>query len=494
MRSSNEESTMRLPVTFPRKFAFIAAAGIAAVALMAQLSGQYGGSGDPWWEAGSGRSMPMFSQFPDSTGDIAIVNMDGPITTRHHPFFEDIGPNGRACITCHQPASAMGLGLDRIRQQYADSRGTDPLFAAIDGSNCPNLPQREKSSHSLLLNRGVFRISLPLPANAEFKVEVVRDPTGCNIGPAYGLNAAHPAISVFRRPRVVGNLKYVLGSESAFHLNAAPSVWPEVMLAADGRDRSLAEQAADAMHAHEQAGRSLTPDELQQILDFESQVFVAQVADNKGGDLTEVDGPLGAWPLAYAKVPAQPSTHPIFLEAGYWKQAVGSQGPKAASNFRESVARGNAIFTSRTFHIRDVANLPGGPSAGTCATCHSAPLAGNSLEAPAMDSGTTIFSEAKAPADLPLFRLTCNASAAPHPYAGRVIYTTDPGRALVTGKCADIGSIVMQQFRGLAARAPYFANGSARNLSEVVDFYDTRFNMQLTPTDKQDLINFLSVL
>ena len=75
-----------------------------------------------------------------------------------------------------------------------------------------------------------------------------------------------------------------------------------------------------------------------------------------------------------------------------------------------------------------------------------------------------------------------------------MIYTQDPGRALITGRCNDIGTIVMQQFRGLAARAPYFVNGSARDLRELVDFYDRRFNIQYSEEEKQDLINFLSVL
>ena len=81
-----------------------------------------------------------------------------------------------------------------------------------------------------------------------------------------------------------------------------------------------------------------------------------------------------------------------------------------------------------------------------------------------------------------------------HPYLGRVIYSTDPGRALISGRCVDVGSIVMQQFRGLAARAPYFSNGSAENLREVVDFYDRRFDMKLSEAEKYDLVNFLGVL
>jgi cytochrome c peroxidase len=83
---------------------------------------------------------------------------------------------------------------------------------------------------------------------------------------------------------------------------------------------------------------------------------------------------------------------------------------------------------------------------------------------------------------------------APHTFLGRVIYTQDPGRALISGKCNDIGAIVMQQFRGLAARAPYFSNGSARTLRELVDFYDRRYNIQYTDREKDDLVNFLSTL
>jgi cytochrome c peroxidase len=48
--------------------------------------------------------------------------------------------------------------------------------------------------------------------------------------------------------------------------------------------------------------------------------------------------------------------------------------------------------------------------------------------------------------------------------------------------------------RGLAARAPYFSNGSAKTLRDLIDFYDRRYRMNLTPQEKQDLINLMSVL
>jgi cytochrome c peroxidase len=111
-----------------------------------------------------------------------------------------------------------------------------------------------------------------------------------------------------------------------------------------------------------------------------------------------------------------------------------------------------------------------------------------------MDLGTTNWPHAGRADDLPLFKLTCAATARPHPYLGRVIYTHDPGRALVTGRCREIGAITMQQFRALAARAPYFSNGSARTLRDVIDTYDRRFDMRLTEQEKQDMVNFMGVL
>ena len=52
----------------------------------------------------------------------------------------------------------------------------------------------------------------------------------------------------------------------------------------------------------------------------------------------------------------------------------------------------------------------------------------------------------------------------------------------------------MQQLRGLSARAPYFSNGSASSLREIVDFYDRRFNIDFTEGEREDLVNFLSAL
>ena len=76
----------------------------------------------------------------------------------------------------------------------------------------------------------------------------------------------------------------------------------------------------------------------------------------------------------------------------------------------------------------------------------------------------------------------------------QTIQTTDPGRAMVTGKWGDVGKFKGPLLRALAARAPYFHNGSAATIEEVVDFYNTRFNIGLTNREKADLVAFLKAL
>ena len=72
--------------------------------------------------------------------------------------------------------------------------------------------------------------------------------------------------------------------------------------------------------------------------------------------------------------------------------------------------------------------------------------------------------------------------------------TSDLGQALIDGQFAHAGKIKGPILRGLSARAPYFHNGSARTLLDVVHFYEKRFGLVLSPGDELDLFNFLSVL
>src|SRR5262245_42537799 len=74
---------------------------------------------------------------------------------------------------------------------------------------------------------------------------------------------------------------------------------------------------------------------------------------------------------------------------------------------------------------------------------------------PALNLGLT-DAERRTP-DMPLYTLRNKTT-------GEIKVTTDPGGALVTGKWKDIGRFKGPILRGLAARAPYFHNGFAKDL------------------------------
>jgi hypothetical protein len=468
-----------------------------------------------WIEPNSGAVLPESDAFDSVNGTLGVLNASGPVHTEGHPFFTALGTNGRACVNCHQPTYAMSVSATGLLERWRQTDGKDPVFAAFDGSNCPELPQGQESSHSLLLKRGLFRIPLSWPPKnadgspkpVEFTIEVVRDPTGCNTSREYGLKSADPTVSVYRRPRPAANLKYVLSGAQPIVLKTGkladldPDTGKPVSmnLMSDAREPSLKTQALSAIMGHEQARSAPSREKIEQIIEFESQVYAAQAAHIFGGSLTEPSGPSGLGPAALrdhrAGVLGDNNFDPVFGLFNTWK---------GTDYYRASVARGADIFMFRQFWLRDAAHINniglGNPVKRTCATCHNSQMTGQDLSAGWVDVGTTNFptwTESPAWADsseLPVFKITCARDADPHPYLGRVIYTTDPGRALITGRCVDVGSIVMQQLRGLSARAPYFVNGSAKTLREVVDFYDRRFDMKLADGEKEDLINFLGAL
>src|SRR5689334_20115117 len=100
-----------------------------------------------WLEPGQQTQLPAFSSYANERGQVGMLNTSGGIDTKGHPFFEPIGSNGRACVTCHQPADGMSLSLRSIRERWQTTAGRDPLFAAVDGMNCPSLPAADPRSH-----------------------------------------------------------------------------------------------------------------------------------------------------------------------------------------------------------------------------------------------------------------------------------------------------------------------------------------------------------
>jgi cytochrome c peroxidase len=95
--------------------------------------------------------------------------------------------------------------------------------------------------------------------------------------------------------------------------------------------------------------------------------------------------------------------------------------------------------------LNDALGLPS--FQGTCATCHSTPNVGNHSTAVPLNIG--VADASRRTPDMPLYTLR-------HTTTREIVQTTDPGRALITGKWTDIGKFKGPMLRGLAARAPYY--------------------------------------
>jgi cytochrome c peroxidase len=321
----------------------------------------------------------------------------------------------------------------------------------------------------------------------------VADPYNCTTNPTTGLTSKTTGIvSVYRRPLPSTNLGFL-----------SAIMW-------DGREPCLQSQAIDATLTHAQGNPpGPTADQVSQIVAFETGILTAQEFDKEAHDLDARHATGG--PLALSQQLAKfflgvndpfgmnptgaPFDSNIFDLYKYW-QGLRRDGDEAQA--RNSVARGEVVFNTIPIKITGVAGINdalGVPTFnGFCGTCHDTPSAGNhSIKAP-LDIGIADAGANNPPvldiSGLPVFTLTCKQG----PLAGQVFVVTDPGRALISGNCADIGKLKGPILRGLAARAPYFHNGSAATLLDAVNFYDQRFNIGFTDQQKEDLVNFLNTL
>ena len=392
-----------------------------------------------------------------------------------NPFLQSLGTNDRACVTCHDPRDGWTVTPADVQRRFAADE-FDPIFRSNDGAVCPSAdtstPDARRAAYAMLLSKGVIRVSMPVPANADFSVVSIDDPYNC---------ATPSDMALFRRPLPSTNLRFL-----------STVMW-------DGREspagRSLVDdlmsQARDATLGHAQAGVEPTASQLQQIVEYELGLHTAQSKDTGAGPLDAIGAAGG---------PTALTTQPFFVgindpfTAGFTSRAFtifdawqGAGNGDAVAAARQAVARGQEIFDTRPITISGVAGLNdkvGGPITGTCTTCHDAPNVGDHSVPLAIDIG--VSSAARRTPDLPLYTILCND--------GREVQTTDPGRALVTGRCDDIGKMKGPILRGLSARAPYFHNGSAATLGDVVDFYNTRFGIGLSAQERRDLIAFLGSL
>lgn len=471
--------------------------------------------------------IPNLEPFPDPTGAITTFNTAGAIH-ENNAFFQPLGTNGRTCATCHEVDEAFSISAQKVQELYQRTHGQDPLFASFDGANCPSDTSKAPAAHSLLLERGLIRIGIVLPANPQFQISVAHDPYGCAIttDPVTG----RPLVSVYRRPLPATNLRYLStvmfdGRETLMPLNNAQTFSANLNF-------DLTDQAAGAVETHAQ-GQAPSTEQLAQIVQFELGLTTAQVRDNQAGSLDAhgtsggavalssqpyypgANDPLGGDPTGAKFNPSAFSLYTPWEQPsanGHRYDGRDGWADQQNNKAREEIAAGEVLFNTHVLTITGVRGLNdnaalGSPAsiAGTCTTCHDAPNVGNHSVALPLDIATSrqagyetnsaivsALRELSAP-DLPVFEIRgCPDPANP----GQTInyYTSDPGKGLVSGQCADVNRGKGPILRGLAARAPYFHNGAAANLTELVNFYNQRFQMNLTSEEKEQLIAFLNSL
>src|ERR1051325_4196050 len=218
--------------------------------------------------AGSGVPTPVLTL--DQSGILSTYTENHRINL-DSAFFKSLGINGRSCATCHQPQDAWSVTPQNIQARFLFSSGKDPIFRTVDGANCPSADvstvEKRRQAYSLLLKKGLIRVSLAVPTTADFSIQDIQDPYNCP-----ETNSVTAAL--YRRPLPSTNLGFL-----------ATVMW-------DGRETvkgapiadDLATQAVDATLGHAEAAQAPTADQVADIVAFESALYTAQVYDTRAGN------------------------------------------------------------------------------------------------------------------------------------------------------------------------------------------------------------------
>lgn len=433
-------------------------------------------------------------------------------------FFANLGSNGRRCATCHVEADAWTF-TPRHAQLLADD---DPLFAPVDGSDCPPVSSNQEPNSrnsSMVLEYALIRIQLAIPATANFTLTSATNPKRCAIPP--GSPAISGELFLFRRPLPTTNLLLL----SAVMWDGRETL-QKITTQADGESTApllfdLADQANSATTGHAQGAAIVGSQAQQDIVNFEMGLSTAQAVllPDVGIALLDRGANGGANYLQSTTAPAfaigvnnplsPPFTNTVFTIYSAWEPT--SPEYRRLNPVQQAIGRGEAIFNKTTFVVHDVPGInsvpsdpfynPADPLAGQdvvagCGLCHNNPNAGNHSTSLAINIGVTMAHPTNNDgsanteldvANLPVYTLTNSGT-------GATVQVTDPGRAMISGNWTDIGKTKGPILRGLAARAPYFHNGSAKDLATVVSFYNQRFNIGLTQEQQSDLATFLGAL
>jgi mono/diheme cytochrome c family protein len=379
---------------------------------------------------------------PNHGGEAATFSTRGAVDLTGE-YFQAQGTNGQSCASCHIPEEAWSITPATLQRLFDETNGTHPVFTPRDANN-PNMDvstaETRRAAYSMLLTRGVFRRGGAPRPNSEWELIAVDDPHGF---------ASLDRLVHWRR--CMPTINFPIGSATV-NWDAGSNVGRGQRAALDNLTNRIITGALQ--------GQPPTPEVISDIVDFESSLFTAQLTVPGVGRL-DSDGARGG-PEALSNMSMVKGGFDLF---DAW---AGSENPK-----RAQIARGQEVFNSIN------------RSHKSCIVCHNSANNGTNMSNDLFDIRTA-SAEARTP-DLPLYTFR-------NKQTGETRQLTDAGLGNVTGLWDDLGTFKTPTLRGLAARAPYFHNGIAATLEDVVRHYETRFGFRFTDEERADLVAFLNAL
>ncbi len=456
-------------------------------------------------------------------GGIADEADGGPLTTSQRLSQSDPPPlggeqlfarpfehtNGRSCATCHVLDEHTVLTPANVSARLA-ANPADPLFNRIDADD----PFAAELSYEHL-KKGLVRVVLDLPDNMD-----LIDLEGNVVTPPERTVEVWRAVPTVYDVAITGPYQY------------------------DGRHETLQEQAQGAITAHSEGGEVASRD-LDAITEFQRGLFTSNRARSVAQQLAQgvPAGDIVRPELDFEGLnPAQARGREVYDAA--CEACHGGATTSLVVNrvihdltFVELKPDGNVLFdTSVQPPVPVLLPRPGDEFLNIGTANLSAlgqlgilPVFNASVALPQYryrfytDGSRTVKD-----VDLPPLPVTASGSpfdlqpaldenGAPifGPNFLPQLFSTDPGRAAITGDPHHFETFDVPPLRGIARSAPYFHDNSAETLRDLVDIY-SRFIVQffaplnlplvnppefeggppesLTPQQKQDLIEFLTVL
>ena len=457
----------------------------------------------------------------DSSDAEAVESAQFPASVHAgEKHFDKPRGNGRACGTCHVKGEHRAMTPANVEARLA-ANPSDPLFKAIDADNPHASPLTFNN-----LRLGLVRIKLRLPDN----VDLIQVPPASTAVEPNGAAQAWWAANVVPGSRLGDSLPPGKLPEIVTPADRMIEVWRSVpsidntaysgRFLFDGREGTLEDQALGAFKLHSQLN-NIGHGVLKNIAEFERTQFSSQRAAGvfaalkaeahlQGVSLFNADGSTNL--AVVNNVPKPEDTDPSFATGRdvYARFCTACHGKATDDRVENEAVRaglffdvhpdGNAKFQPIPgLGIQVPVNVPRPGNEflniGTSLITYFAQLAKVQPITPPLPS----FNQG---ADFPRYRLrfytngtrTQQVTDLPplvvHDPTNPVLplvnpdgsltvgqnfapqgWTTDPGRALITGDHADFEGMNIPQLRGIAHTAPYFHDNSMPTLAAVVDTY-----------------------